>query len=257
MAAYNDMDKGVAGLVAGLYPKFDTGVVQESLVAGTPVFGYTNSDNKVWKLKADVSKLVLGSDLSASNSTVITVNSVASSAVVYATSHAATIAAVVNAIKAIPVSASNPYGVEAVLDATDGTSRTILIRTKGATATASGAVTGGSAVTITPTNGLFGQVFKGVVAKHDAVPTTTGGSATFVQYDAVSLAYDTDIWGIAAAGVDSNEKAYVSASTGTFTATSTDQDVGVRCIVARDAGSGVALIRVPTQPVALTYADRF
>ena len=256
MAAYNDMDKGVAGLIVGMYPKTDTGIVQESMTAGTPVFGYANSDNKVWKLKADVSKLVLSADLSASNSTVITVNSVASGAVVYATSHAATVAAVVNAIKAIPVSASNPYGVEAVLDTTDATSRTILIRTKGATITASGAVTGGSGVTVTPTNGLFGQVFKGVVSKHDAVPTTTGGSASFVQYDAVSLAYDTDIWAQAGAGVDSNEKAYVSVSTGLFSATITDQDVSARCVVSRDS-TGVALIRIPTNPVALGYADRF
>ena len=248
MAAYNDMDAGDAGLIVGKNPKTDTGILQESVTPGTPLFGYANSGNQVWKLKADVSKLVFSADLSASNSTVVTVNSVASAAVVYATSHAATIAAVVNAIKALA-------GVEAVLDSADANSRTILIRTKGLTATASGAVTGGSAVTVTPTNGLFGQVFKGVLAKGDAVPTTIGGTATFVQYDAVSMAYDTDIWAQAAAGVDSNEIAYVAVGTGVYATSGVD--VGNRAIVSRDAATGCALIRVPTNPTALTYADRF
>ncbi len=253
MSAYGDMNQGVAGLVQGtlgLTPKTKTGCVQETMTAGTPVFGYPNSGDKVWKLKADVSKLVLGSDLSASNSTVITVNGVATTAVVYATSHAATIAAVVDAIKALA-------GVEAVLDTTDVNSRTILIRTKGATATASGAVTGGSAVTITPTNGLFGQVFQGVIALGHTVPTTLGGSASYVAGDSACVAYATEIWAQAGAGVDSNEKAFVSVSTGVFSATTTDQDVGVRVKVSRDAASGVALVYLPSMPVALTYADRF
>jgi hypothetical protein len=253
MAAYGDMNPGVAGLLQGtlgLTPKTDTGIVQEAIVAGTPVFGYPNSGNKVWKLKADVSKILFSADLGASNSTVVTVNGVASAAVVYATSHAATMTAIINAIKAIA-------GVEAVLDSTEGTGRTIIIRTKGATSTVAGAVTGGSAVTVTPTNGLFGQVFKGVIALGHMVPTSVGGTATFAQYDPCALAYGTDIWGIAGAGVDSNEKAYVSVSTGVFSATTTDQDVGCRAVISRDAASGTALIRVPATPVALTYADRF
>ena len=248
MAAYGNMDNGVAGLVVGTYPKADTGIAQESMTAGTPVFGYTNSDNKVWKLKQDVSKLVFSADLSSSNSTVVTVNGVASAAVVYATSHIATITAVVNAIKALS-------GVEAVLDPADANNRTILIRTKGATSTASGAVTGGSAVTVTPTNGLYGQVFKGVVMQGNASPTTFGGSATFVQYDAVSLAYDTDIWAQAASGVDSNEITYVAVGTGVFATSGVD--VGAKCVVTRDSASGCGLIRVVSAPVALTYGNHF
>lgn len=247
MSAYGDLNPGVAGLIVTRNPKVDTGIVQEAMTPGMPVFGYTNSGNKVWKLKADVSKLVFSGDLGASNSTVITVNGVASAAVVYATSHAATIAAVVNAIKALT-------GVEAVLDSDDTNSRTILVRTKGATSTASGAVTGGSAVTITPTNGLYGQVFRGILAKENLVPATVGGSAAFAQYDAAPVVYNADIWAQAASGVESNEKAFVSVSTSVF-ATS-GQDVGVRTIVSRNS-DGVGVVRVPSAPVALTYADRF
>ena len=77
MSAYGDMNPGVPGLIQSQYPKIDSGIAQESIVPGTPVFGYANSGNKVWKLKADVSKLVLDGDLSSSNSTVITVNGIA------------------------------------------------------------------------------------------------------------------------------------------------------------------------------------
>ena len=247
MSAYGDMNPGVAGMIVTQYPKIQTGIVQESMTPGTPVFGYTGSDNKIWKLKADVSKLVFSADLGASNSTVITVNSVAAAAVVYGTSHAATMTAISNAIKALT-------GAEAVLDSTDSNGRTILVRTKGATITASGAVTGGSAVTVTATNGLFGQKFLGILAKGDCVPTTQGGSGAFVQYDPAPVVYDASIWAQAAAGVDSLEKANVDVSTGVF-ATS-GQDVGAVCLVSRNS-DGIAVIRVPTAPVSLTYADRF
>ena len=247
MSAYGDMNPGVAGNIVSQYPKIDTGIVQEAMTAGMPVFGYTNSDNKIWKLKADVSKLVFSGDLGTSNSTVITVNGVASAAVVYATSHAATIAAVVNAIKALT-------GVEAVLDSDDTNSRTILVRTKGATSTASGAVTGGSAVTITPTNGFYGQVFRGILANEKKVPTTIGGTGAFAQYDAAPVVYNADIWAQAASGVDSNEKALVSVSTSVFATSGVD--VGVRTIVSRNS-DGVGVVRVPSAPVATTYADRF
>lgn len=247
MSEYGDMNPGAAGQIITQYPKIDTGIVQETMTPGMPAFGYTGSDKKIWKLKADVSKLVFSADLSASNSTVVTVNSVAASAVVYATSHAATIAAVVNAIKALA-------GVEAVLDSTDVNSRTILIRTKGLTITASGAVTGGSAVTVTPTNGLFGQKFLGILAKGDQVPLTQGGAGNFVQYYPAPVVYDADIWAQAASGVDSMEKAYVDVATGVFA--SSGQDVGVSCIVSRNS-DGVAVVRSPSAPVSLTYADRF
>jgi len=253
MSAYGDMNQGVAGLIQGtlgLTPRTETGCVQEAMTPGMPAFGYTNSGDKVWKLKADVSKLVIDGDLGASNSTVITVNSVAAAAVVYATSHIATMTAILNAIRALA-------GVEAALDTADTNNRTILIRTKGLTATASGVVTGGTARTITPTNGLFGQVFKGVLALGHLVPSTIGGSAAFAVGDNACVAHDTEIWAQAGAGVESNEKVYVSASTGLFTSTITDQYLGVRCVISRDAASGVALVRVPVGIAALNYAYSF
>lgn len=247
MSAYGDLNPAVAGLIQSRAPKVASGIAQESMTPGLPVFGYTGSGEKVWKLKADVSSILFSADLSASNSTVITVNGVASAAVVYATSHTATMDAIVNAIKALA-------GVEAVRDSSNA--RTILIRTKGATATASGTVTGGSAVTVTPTNGLFGQVFKGVLSSGSAmVPSTTGGSGSYAQYEAVPVVTAADIWVQAAAGVDSNEKAYVDVSTGAFAASG--QDVGARCKISRNS-DGVALVAIDDSGLApLTYADRF
>lgn len=247
MSAYGDLNPAVAGLIQSRAPKVASGIAQESMTPGLPVFGYAGSGEKVWKLKADVSSILFSADLSASNSTVITVNGVASAAVVYATSHTATMDAIVNAIKALA-------GVEAVRDSSNA--RTILIRTKGATATASGTVTGGSAVTVTPTNGLFGQVFKGVLSSGSAmVPSTTGGSGSYAQYEAVPVVTAADIWVQAATGVDSNEKAYVDASTGAFAASG--QDVGARCKISRNS-DGVALVAIDDSGLApLTYADRF
>ena len=248
MSAYGDLNPAVAGLIQSRAPKVASGIAQESMTPGLPVFGYAGSGEKVWKLKADVSKLVVDGDLGASNSTVVTVNSVAASAVVYATSHAATMTAIVNAIKALS-------GVEAVLDSTDANGRTILIRTKGATATASAATTGGTARTWTPTNGLFGQIFKGVLANQSNVPTSVGGSASFALYDAAPVVTSGEIWVQAASGVDSLEKAYVDVSTGAFAASG--QDVGVRCTISRNS-DGVALVAIDDSGLyPLTYADRF
>ena len=247
MPAYGDMNPGVAGMIMTQHPKIDTGIVQETMTPGMPVFGYTGSDKKIWKLKADVSKLVFSGDLGAANSTVITVNGVASAAVVYGTSHAATMTAIINAINALT-------GVEAVLDSTDTNGRTILIRVKGATSVASGAVTGGSAVTVAATDGLFGQKFLGILAKGDQVPLTRGGAGNFTQYTPAPVVYGAEIWAQAAAGVDSLEKAYVDVSTGVFAPSG--QDVSVVCIVPRNS-DGVAVVRVPSAPVSLTYADRF
>lgn len=253
MSAYGDMNPGVAGLIVTQYPKIDSGIVQETMTPGTPVFGYTNSGNKVWKLKADVSKIVVDGDLGASNSTVVTVNGIAAVAVVYGTSHAATMTAILAQIRLV-TGAAVPNGVEAALDPTDSNGRTILVRTKGVTSTVSAATTGGSARTWTPTNGLFGQVFRGVLALRHNVPTSGGGTASFAQYDAAPVVYDADIWALAGSGVDSNEKALASVSTGVF-ATS-GSDVSVRTIVSRNS-DGVAVVRVPSAPVALTYADSF
>lgn len=253
MSAYGDLNPGVAGLIVTQYPKIDSGIVQEAMTPGTPVFGYANSGNKVWKLKADVSKIVVDGDLSASNSTVVTVNGIAATAVVYGTSHAATMTAILAQIRLV-TGAAVPNGVEAALDPADTNGRTILVRTKGVTSTVSAATTGGTARTWTATNGFFGQVFRGILALQHCVPTTVGGTASFAKYDAAPVVYDADLWALAASGVDSNEKGFVSVSTGVL-ATS-GQDVGIRTIVSRNS-DGVAVVRVPSAPVALTYADSF
>lgn len=248
MAAYNDPSTGVAGLIAsGAESEIDSGTVQETMTAGQPAFTYTGSGNKIWGLKLDVSKILFSADLGASNSTVVTVNGAASAAVVYGTSHAATMTAIINAIKALT-------GVEAVLDSTEGTGRTIIIRTKGLTSTVTGAVTGGSAVTVTPTNGLNGQIFRGILALYHRVPTTIGGTGAYVQYDLAPVVYSMDVWGQAGSG-SSNAKAYVSTSTGMFTGTA-GVDVGCRFLNDRTA-DGIAIVRIPEVPQPLTYADRF
>lgn len=248
MPAYGDMNPALSGLIKSQYIKIDTGVAQEAMTAGLPVFSYPGSDNKIWKLKADVSRLVFSVDLSASNSTVTTVNGVNTAGIVFATSHLNTMNLIVNAIKGLA-------GVEAVLDNTDATNRTILIRTKGVTSTASAVVSGGTAVTVTPTNGLNGQVFRGVTALQHLVPSTTGGSGTFVQYDAVPVARGGEIWADAVVGLLANARALVNTTTGTFGPTGID--VGVRCDIARNS-DGIAAVTIDDSGIfPTTFADRF
>jgi len=251
MGAYNDMAPGVAGLLVSSEKEVDTGIAQEAMTPGVPVFSYNGQGNKVWKYKSDVTKLVFSGDLGASNSTVITINGTAATAVVYATSHAATMAAILVQIKAVTIGG---YLVDAVLDTADTNNRTILVRTKGVACVASGAVTGGSAVTITATTGLVGSVFRGIVALQHGVPTTIGGSASFAQYDAIPVAYSTDIWAQAGSG-SANAKAYIDTTTGLFTGTA-GLDAGCRFLGDRNS-DGVALVRTPEQIQPLTYGDRF
>ena len=150
MGAYGFPDTALLGLVQSNHEEV------ESIPAGTAtikpgdlVFTY-QGENLAYPYFADVTKLVFSGDIGASNSTVVTVNGVAAPAVVYGTSHLATITAIVAGLQGLAVTGTT---VKAVLDSSDSNNRTILVLTKGATSVASAVVTGGSAVTVAATTG--------------------------------------------------------------------------------------------------------
>ena len=185
MAAYGYADPVIAGMTEGVADALtvDPVVLQEVVPFGKPLFGYRGQSIpvKAWAWKQDVTKIVYSTAFITANSTIVTVNGVTTSAVVYATSHAATIAAVVAAVKAIPVSAANPLGVDCVLDPTDGSSLTIEIRTKSVTCTATSATTlGGSQPTTTVTQSN-GQIFLGVHRIRHDDPTKSPVSGDIVD----------------------------------------------------------------------------
>jgi hypothetical protein len=154
MAEYGNIEAGVAGFQTRTNNSIISKVGFEEIQFGQVMVGY-KGDNKVYKFRLDAGKLVFAGDLVTSNSVIVTVNGVATTAVVFATSHANTMGLLVNAIKALT-------GVEAVLDTTDATSRTILVRTKGAALTMSAAVTLGGSQTTASATYLAGGFFKGI-----------------------------------------------------------------------------------------------
>lgn len=247
MGAYGFPDSALLGLVqsneedlAGIPAGVST------LKPGDLVFSY-KGDNVAWPYFADVTKLALDGDLSASNSTVITVNGTATSAVVYATSHAATMTAIINAINGLAI--TGVAAVKAVLDSSDTNGRTILVLTKGATCTASGAVTGGSARTVTATTGLVGSLFRGVVKYATRVPTTVGGSG-----EDVPTLRMCDVYAASASGLVRGAQAFVTTA-GVFGTGGTD--VGVRAVEDYDSTGPATKVRLPSLPAPMQYGDRF
>lgn len=208
MGAYEYADPAMAGLVKGFGDArtVDPVILQEAVPFGQPVFGYQGQfPAKGWGYKVDTAKLVYSADFSASNAIAVTVNGTAIASVTYGTSHAATIAALVTAIKAI--------GVDAVLDSTDINSRTILVRTKGANNTTTSSVSGGSAVTVTITT-ASGQVFLGVHVFKQVDPSKSPAA-----YDVADVLRIGAVTGVTASGsaLQKDGATYV-ATTGKFAA---------------------------------------
>ena len=246
MADYGFPDVGLLGQIQS--ENFETrGLTAgaSTLKPGDLVFRY-KGDTVAYGYLADTAKAVYSADFVASNSIAFAVNGVSITPVVYATSHAATMTALINAIKALS-------GVEAVLDSTDGTGRTILIRTKGATATVSSTVTlGGSQATMSATY-ASGQLFNGVAKWATRVPATIGGSGTFAQYEEIPVVFLADIYA-AATGLVAGGKALITTA-GVFGTSGID--VGVRAVGAYDSVAVGANVRLPVLPVAMTYGDSF
>ena len=251
MGAYGFPDTALLGLVQSNHEEV------ESIPAGTAtikpgdlVFSH-KGDNLAYPYFADVTKLVFSGDLGASNSTVVTVNGVAAPAVVYGTSHLATITAIVAGLQGLAVTGTT---VKAVLDSSDTNNRTILVLTKGATSVASAVVTGGSAVTVTATTGLVGSMFRGVAKYATRVPTNVGSTGLYTLGEMVSVVRLCDVFAASAAGLVRTDVAYVTTS-GVFGTSGTD--VGVRALGDYDSTGPATKVRLPILPAPMQYGDRF
>jgi len=220
----------VAGINdAGIY---DVGI--EDINFGEAVVGY-KGDKKLYKFRLDGGELVMSADFVASNSIIVTVNGVATTAVVYASSHADTAALVVDAIKALA-------GVECVLDTSDTTNRTYLIRTKGATAVVSIAVTLGASQATGAFTASAASFLRGVASFQQI----EGG-----KYAAKTVVDAVERGGIAvpvSGAVSSNMPAYLNAS-GVFATSGTA--VSGAIFDSSTTGAGLAEL-VLNGPVALS-----
>lgn len=158
MAAYGTMDQALAGLMYGLTNEDQiTGIAKASISFGSAVFAYKGDESAVYGYIQDSAKLVFSADLVASNSIQVTVPGYTIGAVTFATSHANTMNLIVNALASA--------GLEAVVDSSDATSRTLILRKKATTiSSASAAVTGGaSQASVTASYGSS-QIFVGFAA---------------------------------------------------------------------------------------------
>ena len=244
MAAYGDMERAHAGMTDPFGGYVETRRAAEQIDFGLGVFGYVGDEVNAYGYKADVSKIVYSTDFVASNSTIVTVNGVDSAAIVYATSHLATITALVAAVDALA-------GVECVLDTADTNNLTILIRTKGVAAVATSATTGGAGQPTTVITTGSGQVFFGV-ARHTNKedPYYKAGEAMNV------VAKDGRIYGLLSTSGAANDVAYIAAD-GTFA--NAGIDVGCKFQTNSLAGpesTTIAKVEVAEQ-VKMTYASAF
>lgn len=247
MAAYGFPDTALLGQIDSLNCEVDSfPAAVSTLKPGDLVFTYKGG-TKAYGYLADTAKTVFSADFVASNTINGTVNGVAIAQVTYGTSHAATMTALINAIKALT-------GVECVLDSTDSNGRTILTRTQGATITVDFTVAaGGSQATDTNTY-ASGQLFRGVVKYATRVPTTIGGSGLIPAGEDVPVARLTDIWAASASGLVSGQLVYVTTA-GLFGASGVD--VGVRARSNYDSTAVATKVRLPILPAPMTYGDRF
>lgn len=247
MAAYGNMDEAVAGLRYGMMDgDVETRRASEEIAFGLPVFGYEGDQVNAYKYYVDVAKVVFDADFVASNSIVITVNGVASVATVFDTDQETTLAALVANVAALT-------GVECVADATDTNGRTILVRTKGATAVVTEAITGGATqATGTITTGT-GQVFLGITQ------LTQKEDFFYNEDEAMNVLHKNGrIYASVTGSASANGKAYLG-SDGKFSATA-GTDIGCvfvsNEVVDAASGNNIAIVEV-AEIVGLTYAANF
>lgn len=198
----NYFDVGQAGQIATLQDwNVKTRNAEQAIKFGRAVMvGATGGVDvkNITKSKASVTYSV---DFVASNSIPLSVNGVAITPVVYATSHAATFAALIAAIDALA-------GVSAVA----GTGREILITDDNADANitiSDTTVTGGAGQPSVTTVYTSVNVFEGIAALRHAAPITVGGDDQYQVNDAVNVLTKGDIWVEVVATVAYNDAVYV------------------------------------------------
>ena len=247
MGAYGFPDTALLGLTQSEnYEVNGLTAAVATIKPGDLVFSY-KGESKAYPYYADTAKTVFSADFVASNTINGTVNGVAITQVTYATSHANTMTLLINAVKALT-------GVEAVLDTTDGTGRTLLIRTKGATITVDFTVAAGASQATDTNTYASGALFEGVAKWATRVPTAIGGSGTFAIGEEIPVLRLADVVAASASGLVGGAVAYVTTA-GVFGTSGVD--VGVRANEAYDSVVVGTNVRLPILPAPMTYGDRF
>lgn len=247
MGAYGFPDSRLLGLTQSEnYEVNGLTAAVGTIKPGDLVFAYKGESN-AYKYLADTAKTAFSADFVTSNTINGTVNGVAIAQVTFATSHANTMALLINAVRALT-------GVEAVLDSTDANGRTLLIRTKGAAITVDFTVAAGASQATDTNTYASGALFHGVAKWATRVQGIGGGAASFAIGEEIPVLRLADVTAASASGLVDGGIAYVTTA-GVFGTSGID--VGARAVSDYDSVVAGTDVRLPILPAPMTYGDRF
>jgi hypothetical protein len=200
MSQYGTIDTAFAGMKAEHYQYAEvlkSACAKQVINFGEAIFSYLGERENVYNYKLDTAKVVFAGDFGATDAVTFTVNGQSTSSVVFTTDHNTTMNLLIAAIRGLSITDSvlGTVSVDAALDPSDGTNRTIFIRTKGLDNTTSMADDAGTppAETITYQSD---QVFRGM-ARHKAKYTNLATNTNrYELQDTVSIVEKGFYWGV-------------------------------------------------------------
>lgn len=203
MAAYGNMDDAFVGMPVGMDIDVETGIAQETIGFGKPVFGYSGAPGKVYGAHRSLATLTMAGDLVTSNVMTTTINGIAV-ATTFATDNATSITAHIAAINAKAELIA--LGITAVAGSTV---RIILIKSTGLDLTVATVVTlGGGQTTGAVVYGSNGKFMGIAMFAQSATVANGGGDMTYVAYDLVNVLREGQIWVPVSVAVLANDSAY-------------------------------------------------
>lgn len=245
MGAYGAPDVAIAGMVEGFHNDFESAIAQEDINFGSPVFGFVGSENKCYGPHKDKATVSLSADLVASDVYTITVNGNDVSGT-YASSHAATMTALIAAINADADIAA--LGVVA----SAGSTNRIIVLTgpAGLDLVVTAAVVSGGAGTAVASNvySTSGKFLGAAAFVQIGGKEFAAGSACWKQGMSVSILRDGRLYVLAESTVADKDPAYISGlggagTIGKFTDVSTNNyDIGG--FFRSNVSSGLAVLEV-------------
>jgi hypothetical protein len=217
---YGGLDQAFPGLQTGLdsQEKIGSGVGQEIINFGAPVFGFVGEEDKVYNAHQDKVTLTLDGDLVAENKYTVVVNDVTVE-VTYGGSHAATMTALINAINtSVDIDALGG----SIAAEPGGSNRIIVIKAKGLDLTVTGAVTlGGGQANVAVANSTWGT-FLGIAGFLQTGGVSYGVETSAYQInDMINIIEKGERWVPVSVAVSDKQPAYViytpGATQGKFT----------------------------------------
>jgi hypothetical protein len=222
MDLYGDLGNvAFAGSMTGLEifnHKIESGLAQEKIAFGAPVFGFVGEEEKIYNVHQDLATLVLSTALIAANVLTVTINGVKIEKT-FATSSATTIAALITAINA-SAELEALGNIKAVVGA-DALS--ILLKAQGLDLTVTAAVTlGDTQATVTITYGTWAK-FLGIATFNQRGGKEIGpGESCYASGDMVNILSEGHVWVLAADTVSDKDPAHIIYAAGSTQKTFTD-----------------------------------